>query len=93
MNTEHPVNYTYILASGTQVREEDFGLLFYSMPGPRLHFISSGNMLESRFFAGKLTIEQWLAERDPLCTFTDQQRSRLVNVLNQLRDKGVIVEC
>ncbi len=86
------MNDSYILAPDTQVREEDFGLLFYSMPGPRLHFISSGNMLESRFFAGKMTIEQWLAERDPHCTFTDQQRSSLKNILNQLRDKGVIIE-
>lgn len=86
------MNHTYVLGPGTQVREEDFGLLFYSMPGPRLHFTSLGNMLGSPFFIGKLTIEQWLAERDPDHTITSEQRSALTKVLNQLRDKGVILE-
>jgi hypothetical protein len=49
-------------------------------------------MLGSRFFIGKLTIEQWLAERDPDNTITDEQRSGLTKVLSQLRDKGVIIE-
>lgn len=86
------MNSTYILAPGSQVREEDFGLLFYSMQGPRLHFTSLGNMLDSRFFVGRKTLEQWLAERDPKGTITGEQRSRLVGVLKQLRDKGVIIE-
>ena len=86
------MNHTYILAPGTQVREEDFGLLFYSMPGPRLQFTSLGNMLSSQFFIGKLTIEQWLAERDPGQTITSEHRSGLIKVLSQLRDKGVIIE-
>jgi len=84
------MNHTYILAPGTQVREEDFGLLFYNMSGPRLHFISLGDMLGSSFFIGKLTVEQWLAERD--LRVTSKQRSGLTKVLNQLRDKGVIIE-
>ncbi len=86
------MNYTYILAPGTQVRDEDFGLLFYSMSGPRLHFTSLGNMLSSQFFIGKLTIEQWLAERDPDHTITSEQRAGLTNALRQLRDKEVIIE-
>jgi putative mycofactocin binding protein MftB len=86
------MNRTYILAPGTQIREEDFGLLFYSMPGPRLHFTSSGNLLDNRFFNGKMTIEQWLTERAPGNTITAEQRSGLTNILSQLRDKGVIIE-
>ena len=86
------MNHTYILAPGTQVREEDFGLLFYSMQGPKLHFTSLGNMLGSQFFIGKLTIKQWLAKRDPDHTITSGQRSGLTKVLNQLRDMGVIIE-
>ncbi len=86
------MNCTYILAPGTQVREEDFGLLFYSMQGPRLHFISLGNMLDSRFFIGKQTLEQWLAERAPDNSITAEQRTGLTKVLSQLRDKGVIIE-
>jgi hypothetical protein len=49
-------------------------------------------MLGSRFFIGKLTIEQWLAERDPNHTITSEQRLGLTKVLGQLRDKGVILE-
>jgi putative mycofactocin binding protein MftB len=86
------MNNTYVLAPGTQVRKEDFGLLFYSMRGPRLHFISVGDMLDSQFFIGKLTIQQWLDERNPNHTITDEQRSSLTDVLCQLRDKGVILE-
>jgi len=89
-SSDDTMNATYVLAPGTQVREEDFGLLFYSMPGPRLHFTSLGNMLGSQFFAGKLTVEQWLDERDH--TITPEQRSALLGVLRQLRDKGVILE-
>lgn len=86
------MNSAYILAPGSQVREEDFGLLFYSMHGPRLYFISVGNMLESRFFVGRKTLEQWFAERDPNGMITGERRSKLVRVLKQLRDKGVIIE-
>jgi hypothetical protein len=49
-------------------------------------------MLGSQFFIGKLTLEQWLAERDPDHTITSEQRSALTKVLSQLRDKGVILE-
>lgn len=86
------MGYTYVLASGTQMREEDFGLLFYSIPGPRLYFVPLGNMLDSRFFVGQKTLEQWLAERDPSRTISPEQRSSRVRILEQLRDKGVIIE-
>jgi putative mycofactocin binding protein MftB len=86
------MNHTYILAPGTQVREEDFGLLFYSMAGPRLHFASLGKMLGSQFFIGKLTTRQWLDERDPDHRITREQRSDLTKVLSQLKEKGVIIE-
>ncbi len=86
------MGYSYILAPGTQVREEEFGLLFYSMPGPRLHFTALGNMLDSRFFVGQKTLEQWLAEKDPQGTISQEQRLSLAHVLKQLTDKGVIIE-
>lgn len=86
------MNSNYVLAPGSQVREEDFGLLFYSMHGPRLHFASLGNMLDSRFFGGQKTLGEWLAERDPDGTITGEQRSKLVRVLRQMSDKGVIIE-
>ena len=40
----------YKLAPGTQVREEDFGLLFYTMSGPRLYFLNSGDLIQADFF-------------------------------------------
>ena len=53
-------NPKYVLASGNQVREEDFGLLFYTMRGPRLYFLSSGQLLGPSFFEGKLSLERWV---------------------------------
>jgi putative mycofactocin binding protein MftB len=55
--TEDP---RYILSSGTQVREEDFGLLFYTMSGPRLYFLSSGPLLDTSFFRGEITLDLWI---------------------------------
>lgn len=83
----------YTLASGTQVREEDFGLLFYTMAGPRLFFLNSGELLDRDFFNGDLTLEKWIRQnigKGPV------QRARIVGLkksLNQLKERGVIIEC
>ena len=81
----------YRLASGTQVREEDFGLLFYTMAGPRLYFLSSGKALEPDFFEGKVTLDQWLSR----CKVQESVSKALLieKSLNQLKNKGVIFEC
>jgi putative mycofactocin binding protein MftB len=83
----------YTLAPGTQVREEGFGLLFYTMAGPRLFFLHSGELLDRDFFNGDLTLEKWIRQNtgeEPV------QRARIVSLkksLNQLKEKGVIIEC
>ena len=85
-------NPKYVLASGTQVREEDFGVLFYTMRGPRLYFLSSGQLLDGSFFQGELTLDQWVrlkGEEPPPKGRTEG----IKKVLEQLRGKGVIVEC
>ena len=82
----------YVLAPGTQVREEDFGLLFYTRHGPRLFFLSSGDMLEPRFFQGKLTLEQWIKQQTERPSTTKAQMSEINNTLVELREKGVILE-
>lgn len=83
----------YKLASGSQVREEDFGLLFYSADGPNLFFMSCGTLLESGFFEGEMTLEQWLnRDRSPQLT-REAQRVSLGKALQSLVKKGVIVEC
>ena len=84
----------YQLAPGTQVREEDFGLLFYTMSGPHLYFLSSGDLLNDGFFEGKMTLEQVINRNQ-----ADNQKSpcnRIVSLqksLDRLQEKGVIFEC
>lgn len=89
MNSDGP---RYILAPGTQVREEDFGLLFYTMAGPRLYFVSSGELLGTCFFHGKHTMRQWIgkkfAGRVPHKRLAEAER-----MLGELSRKGVIIEC
>ena len=83
----------YTLALGTQVREEEFGLLFYTMAGPRLYFLHSGHALESRFFQGKLTLEQWMEKQTDRRPVQRQHMLGLKRSLNQLKEKGVLIEC
>ena len=82
----------YKLNRGSQVRKEDFGLLFYRMSGPRLYFISSGDLLSPDFFTGVMTFEEWLDKKNegsPAGT----RISELKDVLDQLCRSGVILEC
>ncbi|UCF84527.1 MAG: hypothetical protein JSV50_02535 [Desulfobacteraceae bacterium] len=83
----------YILNVGTQVREEDFGLLFYTVAGPRLYFLSSGQLLDSRFFQDNLTLNQWIEKYAGERSFSEAQILDLKKRLNQLKEKGVILEC
>jgi len=83
----------YELAPGTQVREEDFGLLFYTMAGPRLYFVSCGKALEPYFFEGKVTLDQWLSRRTVQDSFSKARLSEIEKSLNQLEERGVILEC
>lgn len=80
---------SYRLASGTRVREEDFGLLFYTMQGPHLYFLSCGPLLESAFFEGEKTLSQYFKDRG-LC---GSQCLLLEGHLDHLREKGVLLEC
>jgi putative mycofactocin binding protein MftB len=79
----------YKLSSGTQVREEDFGLLFYTMQGPRLYFLTCGCLLEGAFFEGKMTLRQCLKDRG----LSKEQSVSLERSLAQLKEKGVLLEC
>lgn len=83
----------YILAPGTQVREEDFGLLFYSMSGPRLYFLPSGQWLSPKFFEGQEFLERWLNQQNCLEALDVTHRTQLAAALVQLQNKGVICEC
>ncbi len=81
----------YALAPGTQVREEDFGLLFYTMKGPRLYFLSSGRLLAPSFFEGKLSLDQWTGTNRTE-TAPEHRMQKMAKVLGRLAKKGVILE-
>ncbi len=85
-------NLKYKLARGSQVREEDFGLLFYRMNGPRLYFISSGDLLAPDFFDGELSLKEWLEDTGKN-NIDEAGITGLTGTLNQLKEKGVIIEC
>jgi putative mycofactocin binding protein MftB len=82
----------YTLAAGARVREEDFGLLFFSYAGPRLYFISCGDLLRCDFFESNVTLGQWLSRHPKGKSLPDRQLSGLIKGLDQLKEKGVIVE-
>jgi putative mycofactocin binding protein MftB len=83
----------YKLAPGTQVREEDFGLLFYTMNGPRLYFLASGNLLSDGYFLGEKTLKQWMANHPPHGTGNLTRLAGLTRALDLLAQKGVIFAC
>jgi len=83
----------YKLAEGTQVREEDFGLLFYTRSGPRLFFISCGEVLDENFFRGNATLNQWITLKQNTCIISTARFEQLQGLLEQLTKKGVIHEC
>ncbi|UCF90473.1 MAG: mycofactocin biosynthesis chaperone MftB [Desulfobacterales bacterium] len=83
----------YKLATGTQVREEDFGLLFYTMDGPRLYYLQSGGLLQDFFFEGEISFDTWMARIAEPHVISEAQISSLKNALNKLKEKGVILEC
>ena len=86
------MNKRYTLAKGSRVREEDFGLLFYQMNGPRLHFMASGNFLSEKFFKGEMTLEAWMDTVKGTPENNVQAAEALGRALEQLVNKGVIVE-
>lgn len=79
----------YKLAQGTQVREEDFGLLFYTMKGPRLFFLKCGRLLEPDFFKGEVSLTRWQRVR----SLPESASPAIERSLTSLEEKGVILEC
>lgn len=84
--------FSYTLAPYTQVREEDFGLLFYTMKGPRLYFLSSGKLLDSSFFESDLSLVQWLEMKKVKQSVSEKTISAIRKMLERLKEKGVIIE-
>jgi putative mycofactocin binding protein MftB len=82
----------YTLAPGAQVREEDFGLLFYTMQGPRLFFLSCGDLIGSDFFDGHFTLEEWFERRHERAPLSETKLPEIEKSLQELKGKGVILE-
>lgn len=82
----------YKLNEGTQVREEDFGLLFYTQSGPRLYFLPSGDALGCAFFESDMSLDQWVTSAPPDPASAAPMLNSLQNALNRLAEKGVIIE-
>lgn len=91
MKAKHEPRYK--LAQGSQVREEDFGLLFYTMAGPRLYFLPCAGLLDRGFFSGELVLSTWLRRKRARDTVSKALMLSLINGLHQLKEKEVIVEC
>jgi len=83
----------YRLAPGSQVREEDFGLLFYTKKGPRLYFLNCGTALAPYFFTGRMDLVRWFELQSAGDDTPVTIPARLGKALDQLVQKGVIVEC
>jgi putative mycofactocin binding protein MftB len=86
------MSHRYKLDAGTQVREEDFGLLFYTRKGPRLYFLPSGRLLSCEFFQGESTLTQWLESNCENVSVLAGKEHSLRNALTELTDKGVVIE-
>ncbi len=86
------MNTRYKLTRGSQVRQEDFGLLFYRMNGPRLYFISSGDLLTPEFFEGVMTLDEWMTHNSQN-NAGETKLKELAKTLSQLSEKKVIIEC
>ncbi len=75
------------------MREESFGLLFYTRFGPKLYFLPSGNLLRCDFFESDMTLAQWLESVRRFDEISTARARSLADALTELKDKGVIVEC
>jgi len=69
-----------------RVRQEEFGLLFYDLRGPRLLFAETGKLLDPEHFAA-------LRSRDELpAGLTSQQKKLLQNFISKLLERGFLRE-
>jgi putative mycofactocin binding protein MftB len=84
---------TYGLSPGTQIRKEDFGLLFYTMKGPRLYFLPSKDFLDPSFFSGACSLGQAMQQNGLTLKTAETLLKKFKKSLTMLEDKGVIHEC
>jgi len=69
-----------------RVRQEEFGLLFYDLRGPRLLFAETGKLLAPEYFTS-------LRSKDELpAGLTAQQKNVLQNFISKLLERGFLRE-
>ena len=69
-----------------RVRQEEFGLLFYDLRGPRLLFAETGSLLAPEHFAS-------MQSKDDLpAGLTEQQSNVLKNFITKLLERGFLRE-
>jgi putative mycofactocin binding protein MftB len=83
----------YKVASGVQVREETFGLLFYNYQGPRLYFVPSKDLIPDVFFHGRQSVSELV---ESICSHNGWSRAgvqdRILQILEMLEERGLIDE-
>ena len=84
--------YRHKLAETTQVREEEFGLLFYSMSGPKLFILNCGNLIGCDYFHSEMNLDQWIQQQGGFTTYAKDRIFELKNSIKQLVSKGIIIE-
>lgn len=77
-------NIVYKLAKGIKVREESFGLLFYSTQNTNLTFIESGTLIR----VDKL--EKETTEAD-LLGASEEENKRIKEILRNLTKRGLLL--
>lgn len=81
----------YCLEEGVQVRQEQFGLLFYNYRGPRLYFVPSKDFIDPQFFDGHIKADELIekiynAHPWPL----DWVQRWVAQILTMLENKGLV---
>nr|WP_320015862.1 mycofactocin biosynthesis chaperone MftB [uncultured Desulfobacter sp.] len=76
----------FVLRPTSQVREEQFGLLFYSSLGPKLLFAETGAVLTRDFFRTDRV------QREVLASLSAAEKKIILTFLRQLVEKGFVYE-
>jgi putative mycofactocin binding protein MftB len=85
-------HHRHKLAQGTQVREEDFGLLFYTRTGPKLFFLNCDYLISCDYFESNKTFDEWVQKQKGFSTYAKDRIIELKNSIKQLVSKGLIIE-
>jgi putative mycofactocin binding protein MftB len=75
-----------VLRPTSQVRKEQFGLLFYSSLGPKLLFAETGAALSCEFFTSDSV------QKEVLASLPEEQKTIVLTFLRQLVKKGFAYE-